>query len=66
MKTGGKMSLLSAPGSLLIKTKLMKSPVEALWYTQTVFLTKQVLTIVTGRWRDAQTIEVPGAFTLLR
>ena len=52
----GKISLLSAPGSVLIKTTLMKSPAEALWCTQTVFLSKQVWTIVAGRIRDAQTI----------
>ena len=44
----------------------MKSLPEALWCTQTVFLSKQVLTTVAGRRRDAQTIEVPGAYTLLR
>ena len=60
------MSRLSAPGNILIKTMLMKSLPEALWCTQTVFLSKQVLTIVAGRRRDAQTIEVPGADTLLR
>ena len=32
----------------------MKSPAEALWCTQTVFLSKQVLTIVTGRCSDGQ------------
>ena len=30
-----------------------------------VFLSKQVLTTVAGRWRDAQMIVVPGAYTLL-
>ena len=35
----------------------MKSLAEALWCTKTVFLSKQVLTIVTGRQRDAQMIE---------
>ena len=33
---------------------------------QTVFLSKQVLTTVTGRRRAAQTIKVPGAYTVLR
>ena len=37
-RTHGKMSLLSAPGSVLIKTTLMKSLPEALWCTQTVFM----------------------------
>ena len=60
------MSVLSAPENVLIKTTLMKSLPEALWCTQTVFLSKQVLTTVAGRQRDAQTIEVPGAYTLLR
>ena len=53
-----KMSLLSAPGSVVIKTTLMKSLAEVLWYTQTVFLSKQVLPIVAARRRDVQTIEV--------
>ena len=30
-----------------------------------MFLSKQVWTIVTGRWRDPQMINVPGAYTLL-
>ena len=47
-----KMSLLRAPGSILIT--LMKSLAEVLC-TQTMFLSKQILTIVTGRQRDAQT-----------
>ena len=40
----------------------------ALWYgaAQTVILSKQVRTVVAGRQRDAQTIEVLGAYTLLR
>jgi len=58
-----KMSLLSVPGSVLIKTTLMKSLAEALWCTQIMFLSKQVLTIVLA---DAQMIEVPGAYTHLR
>ena len=48
-----KMSLLRAPGSILIT--LMKSLAEVLLCTQTMFLSKQILTIVTGRQRDAQT-----------
>ena len=52
-----KMSLLSLSGSVLIKTMRC---------TRTVFLSKQVLTIVAGRRRDAQTIEILGAYTLLR
>ena len=58
------MSLLSAPRSVLIKIMLVKSLAEALWYTQTVFLSKQVRTIVAGRQTVAQTIEVFGAYTL--
>ena len=60
------MSLLSAPGNVLVKTTLTKSQAEGLWYTQTEFLSKQGLTIVTGRQRDALTIQVPGTYTLLR
>ena len=52
-RSHGKMSLLSAPGSVLIKTTLMKSLAEVLWYTQTMFL-------------SAQMIEVLGANALLR
>ena len=52
----------SAPGSILIKTTLIA---EVLWCTQTVFLSKH-----NPHWPDgeidAQTIEVPGAYTLLR
>ena len=57
---------VSAPGSVLIKTVLMKSLAEALWCTQPVYLSKQVLTTVAGRQRDAQPIKVPGTYTLLR
>ena len=57
------MSLLSEPGSILIKTMLTKSLAEGLWYTQTEFLSKEVLTIVTAR--NAQMIKVLGAYTLL-
>ena len=60
------MSLLSAPGSVLIKTTFIRSLGEALWYTQTVFLSKQILTKVAGRQKDARTIEVPGTYTHLR
>ena len=60
------MSLISAPGNVLTKTMLMKSLPEVLWCTHTMFLSKQVLTTVTGRGRDAYTTEVPGAYTLLR
>ena len=64
----GKMSLLSAPGRVLIKTTLMKSLAQASWCTQTMLLSKQVRlqTTVAGRWRDTQTIKVPGVYTLLR
>ena len=44
----------------------MRSLAEALWCTQSVFLSKQVQTTVAGRRRDAPTIEVPGAYTRLR
>ena len=57
------MSLLSEPGSILIKTMLTKSLAEGLWYTQTEFLSKEVLTIVTAR--NAQMIKVLGACALL-
>ena len=60
------MSLLTAPGSIFVKTALMKSLAEALVYTQIVFLSKQVLTIVATRRRDVQMIEVLGAYKLLR
>ena len=60
------MSLLSAPGSILIKLTLMKSLyTRGVVVHQTVFLSKQVLTIVADRQRDAQTIEVPEAYTLV-
>ena len=59
------MSLLSEPGSVLIKTMLTKSLAEGLWYTQTEFLSKEVLAIVTARQRNAQMIKVLGAYTLL-
>ena len=59
------MSLLSEPGSVLIKTMLTKSLAEGLWYTQTEFSSKEVLTIVTARQRNAQAIKVLGAYTLL-
>ena len=66
-KQNGKMTLLSAPGSIPIKTTLLKSLAEVLWCTQTVFLSKQAGTIeVAGKQRDTQTIEVLRAFTLLR
>ena len=57
----GNMSLLSAPESVL-----MKSLAEAFWYTKTMFLSKHVQTIVASRQRDAQTIKILGADTLLR
>ena len=55
------MSQLSAPGSVLIAYEVTSRGVMVLWYTQTVFLSKQILLIVAGRQRDAQTIEVPEA-----
>ena len=59
------MSLLSEPGSILIQTMLTKSLAEGLWYTQTEFLSKEVLVIVTARQRNAQMIKVLGAYILL-
>ena len=35
-----------------------EAPAQALWCPQTAFLSKQVPTIVAGRRRDAQTIEI--------
>ena len=60
------MSLLSVPGSVLIKTTIIKSLAEAFWCCPDRVLVKQVRTIVAGRKVDAQTIEVHGAYTLLR
>ena len=60
------MNLFSAPGTVLIKTTLLKSlqrPVVV--STQISLLSKQVRAIVAGRQRDGQTIEFPGAYTLL-
>ena len=37
-----------------------------MWCTQTMLLSKQVRTTVTGRWRDAQVVKIPGAYTLLK
>ena len=54
------MSLLSAPGSVLNAYEVTSKGVVV------VFLSKQVLTIVAGRRRDVQTVEVPGAYTVLR
>ena len=54
------MSLLSAPGNVLIKTTSLKSLAEGLWCFKTVFLSNQVLITVAARGRDAQMIEVPG------
>ena len=47
------MSLLSAPGS---ETTLMKSPAEVLWCTQTMFLSKQVLT-ANSRWQTLKQLK---------
>ena len=55
------MSLPSATGSILIETTLAESPAEALWCCPGRVLSKHVRTIVAGRQRDAQTIEVLGA-----
>ena len=60
-----KMSLLSLSRSVLIKTTLMKHQ-QRHCAAQTAFLSKQVPTIVTGRWRDAQTIEILRTHTLLK
>ena len=56
-----KMSLLNLSGSILTKTTLMKRQ-QRRWCTQTAFLSKQVPTIVASRRRDAQTIEILGAY----
>jgi len=55
---------MSLSGSVLIKTTLYEALAEVLWCTQTVFLSKQVPTIVAGKRRDTQTIEILGAYTL--
>jgi len=63
------MSLLSVPGSVLTKTMFMESPMKspALWCTQSMFLSKHVWTVVTGRQRDAQTIKFwESIYTLLK
>ena len=54
------MSLLSAPGNVLITTR------GVVVHPDRVLVKQQVLTTVAGRRRDAQTIKVPGAYTLLR
>ena len=53
-----KMSLLSAPGSVLIKQRLWSHQQTRCGAAQTVFLSKQVRTIAAGRQSDAQTIKV--------
>ena len=58
------MSPFSAPGSILIKTTLLHCG-GIVVSTQTLLLSKQAQTVVTGRQRDAQTIEFLGAYTLL-
>ena len=55
-----KMSLLNLRSH---QNNVHEAPAEPLWCTQTVFLSKQVPTIVTGRQSDAQTIKVLGAYT---
>ena len=57
------MSLLSAPG---YQNNTYEVTTRGVVMHPDVFLSKQVLTTVAGRWRDAQMIEVPGAYTLLR
>ena len=59
------MGLFSVPGSILIKTMLVGSLAEVLWCTQTMFLSKRVQKVVVGRQSDAQTIKVPGFYTLM-
>ena len=56
------MSLLSAPG---YQNNTYEVTTRGVVMHPDVFLSKQVLTTVAGRWRDAQTIEVPGTYTLL-
>ena len=54
-KVMGRTSLFSVPGSIIIKTTLVKSVTEALWCTQTMFLSKQVWTVwQMDRCSDAQ------------
>ena len=60
-RSRGKTSLLSALGSVLIKTTLMKSLYQKRCGAPRLVLSKQELTTVAGRRRDAQTIKVPGA-----
>ena len=57
-----KISLLSAPGSVLIKTTLMKRRCGA----PDGVLVKTSTDNTAGRQRAAQMIEVPGAYTCLR
>ena len=59
--TGG-MSLFSAQGSVLIKTTLLRSLQRRCSQHTDLTLIK---TIVAARQRDVQTMEFPGAYTLL-
>ena len=59
------MGLLSAPGNVPSKT-FLKSLAEALWCFKTVFLSKQVRTVVLADGEMVRRFEVPGACTLLR
>ena len=65
-RSHGKMSLLSTPGSVLIKTTLMKSSVEAFRCCPDCVLVKTSTDNSPGRQREVQTIQVLGAYTLLR
>ena len=49
----GKISLLSAPGSVLIKTTLMKSPAEALQCCQDMFFSVKT-SKDNSRWQTEQ------------
>ena len=62
-----KRSLLSLSGSVLIKTTLIKHQQRAVVVhpDRVLVESKQVPTIVAGRRRDAQTIEILGAYTLI-
>ena len=65
VRNSGKMSLLSASGRVLIKTTLMKSPAGLSGAAQTVFLSKQVWTILLAEKemlsQSAYTLSIPWA-----
>jgi len=61
-RSRGKVSLLSAPGNVLVKTTLTKSLAEGLWYTQTEFLSKQGLT--NSHWQTERCSDYPSSWNL--